>query len=89
MLTPHVEIAVSDTGEGMAPEVMEHIFEPFFTTKESGKGTGLGLATVSTIVNQLGGSVKVAGVVGRGTTFTIFLPRMDVACVASQVEGAA
>ena len=86
---PHVEIAVSDTGEGMAPEVMEHIFEPFFTTKESGKGTGLGLATVSTIVNQLGGSVKVASLVGRGTTFTIFLPRMDAACAAPQVEGAA
>lgn len=86
---PHVEIAVSDTGEGMAPEVMEHIFEPFFTTKENGKGTGLGLATVSTIVNQLGGTVKVASVLGRGTTFTIFLPRMDASSAPVPAGGVA
>ncbi len=70
-----VRLTVSDTGEGMTPEVMSHIFEPFYTTKESGSGTGLGLATIYAIVTQAGGSVEVESEVGAGTVFQLVLPR--------------
>ena len=72
-----VSISITDTGTGIAPEVMEKIFEPFFTTKEPGRGTGLGLATSYGIARQHGGWIDVESRVGVGSTFRLFLPAID------------
>ncbi|HEX2555823.1 MAG TPA: PAS domain S-box protein [Microvirga sp.] len=72
-----VAVSLTDTGSGIAPERLAHIFEPFFTTKEVGKGTGLGLSQVYGFAKQSGGDVDVESEVGRGSTFTLYLPRVE------------
>jgi CheY-like chemotaxis protein len=72
----YTRLDAEDTGTGMSPDVLQHIFEPFYTTKSPGRGTGLGLATCYGIIRQAEGQMWATSTVGRGSTFTILLPRV-------------
>jgi PAS domain S-box-containing protein len=87
--TPFVCVRVSDTGEGMGPEVRARIFDPFFTTKPPGRGTGLGLAVVAEIVHQHGGWVECDSSPGGGTRFQVFLPATTLAAPGPVAPGPA
>jgi signal transduction histidine kinase/CheY-like chemotaxis protein len=82
----YVAVSVGDTGSGMPAELLKQIFEPFFTTKEVGKGTGLGLSQVYGFVKQSGGDVDVVSEPGRGTTFTLYLPRVGKSAEAERPQ---
>ncbi|HEV2158976.1 ATP-binding protein [Bradyrhizobium sp.] len=73
----YVEIEIADNGTGIPQAILERIFDPFFSTKDVGKGTGLGLSMVFGFVKQSGGGIKVSSAEGRGTTFTIYLPKAE------------
>ncbi|NGM51399.1 response regulator [Caulobacter sp. 602-2] len=83
---PFVAVSITDTGTGMSPRVLEQIFEPFFTTKDVGKGTGLGLSQVFGFAKQSGGDVDVESREGEGSTFTLYLPRVDAPAKADAGE---
>jgi CheY-like chemotaxis protein len=85
----YVAISVTDTGTGIAPDLLDKIFDPFFTTKPIGKGTGLGLSQVHGFSHQAGGTIKVASELGKGTTISILLPRKDARPEADGVDATA
>jgi PAS domain S-box-containing protein len=74
---PHLKLTVSDTGHGMAQEIMDRIFEPFYTTKANGEGTGMGLSVVHGIVSSFGGMIAVSSEPGKGSSFDLFLPTIE------------
>jgi PAS domain S-box-containing protein len=83
---PYLNFTVKDTGPGILDHDLNRIFDPFFTTKKQGEGTGLGLAVVHGIVKNCGGTIQVASEMGRGSTFTVLLPKIDQGLVPVQEE---
>ena len=82
----YVLLTVADTGIGMDEAVLSHLFDPFFTTKETGRGTGLGLSTVYGIVRHVGGAILPTSRSGEGSTFRVYLPRIEAACSDRKAE---
>jgi PAS domain S-box-containing protein len=82
----YLELTVTDTGEGIAPDVIEKIFDPYFTTKMTGKGTGMGLAIVHGLMSDYGGAVTVESEIGIGTTFTLYFPSIDNAVLPAEAD---
>ncbi len=82
----YLRLIIADTGSGIPPEIIPKIFEPFFTTKERDKGTGMGLSVVHGIITEMGGTISVYSEQGKGTTFRIFLPRLDNVLMSSPLE---
>jgi PAS domain S-box-containing protein len=83
-----VAVRVTDTGSGIAPDVLPNVFDPFFTTKQGDKGSGLGLSQVHGFAHQSGGTVTIETQLGKGTTFTIYLPRANEEAVDTKIEPA-
>ena len=81
-------VSVADTGTGIPPAILDKVFDPFFTTKEVGKGSGLGLSQVLGVAQQLGGGVRIDTRPNRGTTVSVFLPRVRIRAAARQRGGA-
>jgi PAS domain S-box-containing protein len=86
---PYLVLSVTDSGQGIPPEIISRIFDPFFTTKPLGKGTGLGLSTVIGIAKSHGGSVTVYSEPGHGTVFRVYLPATDDSTIATRSQSAA
>jgi len=84
----YIKLSVRDTGAGLTPELIDKIFDPYFSTKEVGKGTGMGLAVVHSIVKNHGGFIKVKSEPGRGSTFNVFFPRIEEEIILENIEKA-
>ena len=82
----YLQLTVKDTGVGMEPDVMKRVFEPFFTTREVGKGTGMGLAVVYGIVKTLQGTITVESTPGSGSTFRVFLPKVQAEALKEETQ---
>lgn len=84
----YVKLSVEDTGEGIAPELMDRLFEPFFSTRRGGTGTGLGLAVVQGVIEEWGGAIDVASQPGQGSRFSLYLPRTEAQPVSDETAAA-